>query len=92
MIAYRAETAMAGSMIDDTADMPAARSLLLDLYTTEADILPDNENKRLHIRVHGASRPAANKVFKKLFAQLNETEINFPGTDLCLFYELGTGG
>ena len=91
MIAYRAETAMAGSMMDDIIDMPAARRLLLDLYTTEADILPDNENKRLHIRVHGASRPAANKVFKKLFAQLNETETNYPGTDLCLFYELGPG-
>ncbi len=91
MIAYRAETAMAGSMMDDIIDMPAARRLLLDLYTTEADILPDNENKRLHIRVHGGSRPAANKVFKRLFAQLNEIEINFPGIDLCLIYELGPG-
>ncbi|NOQ46323.1 MAG: hypothetical protein GQ559_06580 [Desulfobulbaceae bacterium] len=91
MIAYRAETAMGSLMIDNTIDMPAARKLLQDLYVTEADILPDNDNKLLRIRVHGASRPAANRAREKLFEKLNETKTNYPGTDLCLIYELGWG-
>jgi len=91
MIAYRAETAMAGLLVGRTIDMPAARTLLQDLYKTEADILPQLDKGRLRIRIHGASRPAANKVWKKLFEKLNESETKYPGTDLCLFYELGVG-
>jgi len=91
MIAYRAETAMAGLLVDDKVDMPAARTLLQDLYKTEADILPEPDKGRLRLRIHGASRPAVNKVWKKLFEKLNESETKYPGTDLCLFYELGVG-
>ncbi len=91
MIAYRAETAMAGLLVGETIDMPDARTLLQDLYKTEADILPEPDKSRLRIRIHGASRPAANKVWKKLFEKLNESETKYPGTDLCLFYELGVG-
>lgn len=91
MIAYRAETAMAGLLVDETIDMPTARTLLQDLFKTEADILPVPDKGRLRIRIHGASRPAANKVWKKLFEKLNKSKIKYPGTDLCLFYELGVG-
>ena len=82
---------MAGLLVGKTIDMPDARTLLQDLYTTEADILPDPDKSRLHIRTHGGSRPAANKVWKKLFEKLNESETKYPGTELCLFYELGVG-
>lgn len=89
MIAYRAETAMAGLLTGPTVDTPASRSLLQDLFTTEADILPDPERKILRIKVHGASRPAANRSLQLLFDQLNETGIRYPGTDMQLVYELG---
>ncbi len=91
MIAYRTETAMAGLLVDDTVDMPEARTLLQGLYNTEADILPDEKKGRLQIRVHGASRPAANKSIRKLFEKLNEMETKYPGSDLILFYDLGSG-
>ena len=64
MIAYRAETALTGLLTGATVDIPAARRLLQDLFVTEADILPDAENKILRIRVHGASRPAANRSYQ----------------------------
>lgn len=89
MIAYRAETAMAGMLTGPTIDTPAARRLLQDLFVTEADILPDAENKILRIRVHSASRPAANKALQLLFEELNEAEIIYPGTDMILSYALG---
>lgn len=91
MIAYRAETAMAGLLTGPTVDTPAARRLLQDLFVTEADILPDAANKILRIKVHSASRPAANKSLQSLFAKLNESEIIFPGTDMRLIYEIGSG-
>jgi DNA invertase Pin-like site-specific DNA recombinase len=88
MIAYRAETSMGNLLRDETTDMAAARRLLQDLYSTEADILPQPENGRLLIRIHNASRPAANKKIQGLLKYLNDAEINFPGTQLRLYYEL----
>jgi hypothetical protein len=88
MISYRAETAMAGLLKAPTADMAAARRLLQDLYVTEADILPRPEENLLHVRVHNASRPAANSALAQLFNELNAAEVCYPGTDMCMTYEL----
>jgi hypothetical protein len=89
MIAYRAETAMVGLITGPNVDSPAARRLLQDLFVTEADILPDQENKELTIRVHNASRPAANRALLQLFEHLNQAEVLFPGTDMRLVYQIG---
>ena len=90
MIAYRAETAMVGLLTGPTVDSAAARALLQDLFVTEADILPEPEKQLLRIRVHGASKPAANRALLRLIEQLNATPMLYPGTDLRLVYELGT--
>jgi len=92
MIAYRTETSMANLLKDQTTDMAAARSLLQDLYVTEADILPQPENDLLLVRVHNASRPAANKKIEQLFNHLNEAEMKYPGTEMRLVYELSSKG
>jgi hypothetical protein len=89
MIAYRAETAMAGLITGPTVDSSDARSLLQNLFLTEADILPDHENEKLNIRVHGASRPAANRALAKLFHNLTQAEIKYPGTKVTMTFDLG---
>ena len=89
MIAYRSETAMVGLLKKTGIDFAAARRLLQDLFVSEADILPNTDDNILLVRVHPASRPAANSALKKLFDQLNDTELNYPETDLKLVYELG---
>jgi hypothetical protein len=89
MIAYRTETSMTGLLTGPTVDTPAARRLLQDLFVTEADILPDAENKILQIKIHCASRPAVNKSLQSLLEKLNEAEIIYPGTDMKLVYQLG---
>jgi len=91
MIAYRAETAMAGLLVSPTVDFPAARRLLQDLFITEADILPDAESNTLYVRVHSASRPAANRSLEHLLAQLNESEVKYPGTDMRVEYQILAG-
>ena len=88
MISYRAETAMADLLKGPTVDMAAGRRLLQDLYVTEADILPRPKENFLHIRVHNASRPAANVALAKLFAELNAAEVCYPGTHMRMTYEL----
>jgi hypothetical protein len=88
MIAYRAETAMAGMLLGPTVDTPEARQLLQDLFVSEADIIPDTVNKKLRVKVHAGSRPAVNKLLQELFEKLNESEIIYPGTDLQLTYEI----
>jgi len=89
MIAYRAETAMVGWINGPKVDSAAARRLLQDLFVTEADILPEPENKQLNIRVHSASRPASNRALAQLFENLNKAEVNYPGTDMRLVYQIG---
>lgn len=89
MIAYRAETAMVGLVTGPTVDSSDARCLLQDLFLTEADILPDSENGRLNIRVHSASRPAANRALAQLFEHLNSAQVKYPGTELKMTFELG---
>ena len=88
MIAYRAETAMAQLIKDDVVDMAGARSILQDLYMTDADLLPNIEDKLLIVQLHGASRPAINRKIKYLIDHLNEADITYPGTDLKIRYEL----
>ena len=89
MISYRAETAMVGLLRGPTVDSPKARRLLQDLFLTEADIFPDPEKKKLNVHVHSASRSAANRALSKLFLELNNAEVVYPGTDLQLMYHLG---
>ena len=88
MIAYRAETAMAEQLKDRFTDTSAARRLLQDLFKTEADLKPDYENKQLHVLIHRASRPAADKALARLLEQLNDAQFTFPGTDMTICYRL----
>jgi hypothetical protein len=88
MIAYRAKTAMAALLVSPTVDLAGARCLLQDLFVSEADILPDSKNKLLHVRIHSASRPATNRSLEHLIAHLNQAQMHYPGTDMCLVYEL----
>jgi len=89
MIAYRAETAMVGLITGPTVDSPDARSLLQTLFQTDGDVLPDIENQQLNIRLHGASRPAANRALAQLFERLNSAQVKYPGTELQMVFEFG---
>ena len=89
MIAYRAETVMMGLVTGFGLSPSAARRLLQDLFVTEADILPDTKNNRLTVRVHNASRPAADRALEQLFEHLNNADVKYPGTDMKLVYQIG---
>ncbi len=88
MIAYRAETAMACIVRQSLARTDDARSLLRDLFGSEADLLPDLEQRVLRVQVHPMSNPRANRAIVHLLEQLNAAEFTYPGTELRLVYSI----
>jgi predicted nucleic acid-binding Zn-ribbon protein len=88
MVAYRAETAMAQMAREKMRREDDARSLLRALYSTEADLLPDENAGTLKVRVHHQANRCADEVIRHFCDELNQTETVFPGTQLRLVYEL----
>ena len=88
MIAYRAETAMASIVREELARTDDARSLLRDLFCSEADLLPDREQGVLRVQVHPMSNPRSNRAIAHLLDHLNAAEFTYPGTHLRLVYSI----
>jgi hypothetical protein len=88
MIAYRAETAMAQTLREKMARYDDARSLLRAAYSSEIDLLPNAQEKTLTVRLHPLANESSDEAVRHLSAELNRTQLLFPGTDLRLVYEL----
>ncbi len=88
MIAYRAETAMASIVREAMARTDDGRSLLRDLFRSEADLLPDLEHGLLRVQVHPMSNPRSNRAITHLLKHLNAAEFTYPGTSLKLIYSI----
>lgn len=88
MIAYRAETAMVSLARENMTRWDDAHTLLRSIYTQTVDIMPDEEKKELHIRIHNAANHADDQTIDALCKELTATETVFPGTELKLVYSL----
>jgi transposase len=88
MIAYRAETALASIVREELARTDDARSLLRDLFCSEADLTPDPDTQVLGVQVHPMSNPRANRAIAHLLEYLNAAEFTYPGTNLRLVYSI----
>ena len=88
MIAYRAETAMVHIVREHSSRNDDARSLLRQIYSTEADLLPDSSAGTLTVRLHHMANQSTDTTVRRLCEELNATMTQFPGTDLRLIYEL----
>ena len=88
MIAYRAETAMANILRDSMLKKDEARTLVRQIFMTDADIEPDEENGILNVKIHNMTNPRNNRYVQKLCEVLNESETVFPGSNLRLIYNL----
>lgn len=89
MAAYRAETAMANFLRESLTRVDEARTLLRSIYTTEADLLPNYQNKTLTVRLHHLTQNRSDQSVALLCAELNQTETVFPRTDLRMIFEIG---
>ena len=88
MIAYRAETAMAVLLRDELTDEGDARSLIRELFETEADLIPDYEQAILTVKLHHLSSRKLDEAARFLAKHLNETDTLYPGTNLRLVYKM----
>lgn len=88
MIAYRAETALVNILRGNILKKDEARSIVRQIFTTDADIEPDNEKAVLKVCIHNMTSPRNNRYVEKLCKVLNESETTFPGTNLRLIYDL----
>ncbi|MDA0685190.1 MAG: hypothetical protein O3A57_12360 [Bacteroidetes bacterium] len=89
IIAYRAETAMAGVVREYIGKhhRDEARAFVRDLYTTEANLIPDTKAGTLTVELHSLATPRANKIVNLLCAKLNETKSDYPDTTLTLIFK-----
>ncbi|NWJ98932.1 MAG: hypothetical protein HXX20_24595, partial [Chloroflexi bacterium] len=88
MLTYRAESALFNLLAESYKDTDKdGRMLLKEIFTSDADMVPDYQNNTLTIRLHSLSTPRANQAAKQLCASLNQMETCFPYTNLLLIYE-----
>jgi hypothetical protein len=88
MLAYRSESALYGLLPEYYANATKdGRQLLKEIFTSDADFIPDYQKQTLTIRLHSLSTPRANRVVKKLCDILNQTHSCFPCTNLKLIYD-----
>jgi transposase-like protein len=88
MIAYRAETALVNIVREKLSRQDDARALIRDLCRCEADILPNENDKTLTVRVHSMANARSNRAVRHLLDQLDQTEFNYPGTNFKLVYRM----
>ncbi len=90
MIAYRAETSMSNILKEYLSHPDSSRSLLKSLYKSEADLIPNETEGILTVRLHHMANHASDSAIKKLCSELNTTETIFPRTNLRMVFELGS--
>lgn len=88
MIAYRSETALTGIVREKLSRADDARSLLRDLFRSEADLYPEPQAGVLKVSVHPLSTARSNRAIRHLLEQLNAAAFPYAGTNLQLVYEL----
>lgn len=91
MICYRAETAFATLL--STAykkSVNEKRALVKAIINAHADILPDYTNNTLTVKIYSQSTPRANKALASVIELINQTETQYPGTNLVLNYQIAT--
>jgi hypothetical protein len=89
LVAYRAETAMSNLLRDSLRRQDDSRSLVRDLFRSDADLIPHPDTNVLEVRIHTLANPRSNRAIQHLLDQLNAAECTYPGTEFRLSYSLG---
>jgi hypothetical protein len=88
MVAYRAETALANIIRPQMARKDEARSVVRQIFNTEANLKPDEQNKLLVIELHNLANEYSDQLAHIICDALNDTEITFPGSDMKIIYKM----
>ena len=88
LIAYRAETALVGTVREALARSDDGRALVRELMRTTGDLHPNLEAKTLTVCLHPLPSRLQDEAVRHLAEELTATETVFPGTDLRLVFKL----
>jgi hypothetical protein len=88
MVAYRAETAMANIIRPHMARKDEARKVIRQIFNTEINLIPDEQNKRLIVELHNLTNEYSDQLANILCQELNNSRTIFPGTEMEIFYKL----
>jgi hypothetical protein len=89
MICYRAESAAASWIAPYVAKADDEKRMMIkQIINSNADLLPDYQNNTLTITLHSLSAQRFNKAANELAKLLNETETQFPGTQLNMIFRI----
>lgn len=86
LIAYRAESALAGEVREHLQRADDARALLRRVFVTPANLRPDYAQGTLTVQLHRLGSPLQDATVAKLCEELTATETTFPTTALRLVY------
>jgi hypothetical protein len=86
LIAYRAESALAGEVFEQLQRNDDARALLRPVFVTPANLRPDYARGTLTVELHRLGSPLQDAAVAKLCEELTATETIFPTTSLRLVY------
>ena len=89
MICYRAESSVASCISPYLARAEDEKRMVVkQIIGSNADLLPDYQNKSLTITLHSLSAHRFNRAAHELSKLLNDTETIFPGTDLRMIFKI----
>lgn len=86
LIAYRAESALAGEVREHLGREEDARALLRRVFVTPANLRPDYGQGTLTVQLHRLGSPLQDMAVAKLCEELTATQTTFPTTSLRLIY------
>ncbi len=88
MLAYRSETALYNIVKEffNCAEKEG-RMLLKEIFSNDADLIPDYNNNTLTVVLHSMSTPRANRAVIKLCDFLNQTETIYPYSNLKMIFK-----
>jgi hypothetical protein len=90
IIGYRAESALANQIRPLMKNPEEAKNLIRSIYQSNADLFVDKKNKRLYVCWHHSNFASVDNIIRKLFDVLNDSQTVVPGSDLKLWYILGS--
>jgi len=89
MICYRAESSVATWMAPFLAKAEDEKRMVVkQIIASNADLSPDYRNNTLIISLHSLSAQRFNAAAFELTKILNETQTQFPGTNLKMIFQI----
>jgi len=87
MTCYRAETCLLNLIAPFfSRNNDEGRAFLKSVFQQPADIIPDEDRKKMNVKFHTMSTPRANRVLKQLCEIMNQESYVYPGTSMKLVF------